>query len=107
MKCVVKLTETAKEDLRNIAYYIAEQSKDKKLATDFVKELREKCKILESFPEIGAVPRDRILISNGYRFLAHKEYLIFYSYNNEENSVCVLAVFNSKRDYMKVIKKFI
>ncbi len=46
MKCVVKLTETAKEDLRNIAYYIAEQSKGKKLATDFVKELRENAKYL-------------------------------------------------------------
>ena len=38
----VILTETAKRDLREIAFYIAEQSKDKEIARQFVNELREK-----------------------------------------------------------------
>ena len=46
MSFKIKFTDTAKEDLRNIAIYIAEQSKDKKIAIDFVNELREKTKIL-------------------------------------------------------------
>ena len=38
----VILTETAKQDLREIAFYIAEQSKDKEIARQFVNELRKK-----------------------------------------------------------------
>ncbi len=107
MNCQVKFTATAKEDLRGIAYYIAEQSKDKEIAACFVKQLQEKCKILEEFPESGAIPKDRVMMSAGYRFLVHKEYLIFYNYEKAENTAYILAVFNAKRDYMRVMKKFL
>lgn len=107
MSCSVKLTLTAKEDLRGIAFYIAEQSKDKAIAANFVRELSEKCKVLEEFSESGSVPKDRILMSAGYRFLTYKDYLIFYKYEKEENTAYILAVFNAKRDYMRVMKKFL
>jgi toxin ParE1/3/4 len=107
MNCRVELTTTAKEDLRNIAYYIAEQSQDKEIAIRFIKQLQEKCKILEDFPESGAIPKDRVMMSAGYRFLVHKEYLIFYNYEKAENTAYILAVFNAKRDYMRVMKKFL
>ena len=107
MSCRVKLTATAKEDLRSIALYIAEQAKDNGVATRFVSEFMEKCKILEQFPESGAIPKDRVMMSAGYRFLVHKEYLFFYSYDKTENTVYILAVFHSKRDYMRVMKKFL
>ena len=107
MNCQVKFTATAKEDLRGIAYYIAEQSKDKEIAARFVKQLQEKCKILEEFPESGAIPKDRVMMSAGYRFLVHQEYLIFYNYEKAENTAYILAVFNAKRDYMRVMKRFL
>ena len=107
MNCRVELTTTAKEDLRNIAYYIAEQSLDKEIAIHFIKQLQEKCKILEDFPESGAIPKDRVMMSAGYRFLVHKDYLIFYNYEKAENTAYILAVFNAKRDYMRVMKKFL
>lgn len=107
MNCQVKFTATAKDDLRGIAYYIAEQSKDKEIAARFVKQLQEKCKILEEFPESGAIPKDRVMMSAGYRFLVHKDYLIFYNYEKAENTAYILAVFNAKRDYMRVMKKFL
>ena len=72
MNCRILVTDTAKTDLRDIAVYIADLSKDKNLAIRFVKELQEKTKILEQFPENGATPRDRVLKSNGYRFLVTK-----------------------------------
>lgn len=106
MSCSVKLTATAKEDLRNIALYIADQSKDKAVAANFVKEISDKCRILEEFPESGSIPKDRIMLSAGYRFLTHKDYLVFYKYERKENTAYVLAVFNAKRDYMRVMKKF-
>ena len=49
MSYTIRFTDTAKDDLKNIAVYIAEQSKDKSIAVNFVNELREKTKILASF----------------------------------------------------------
>ena len=41
MKCQGIFTDTAKSDLREIAIYLAEQSKDKQFAIRFVKELQK------------------------------------------------------------------
>ena len=46
----VVLTETAKQDLREIAFYLADQAKDKEIARRFVGELRGKCARLADFP---------------------------------------------------------
>ena len=107
MNSQVVITDTARSDLRDIALYLADLSKDKNIAIRFVKELQEKTKILELFPESGAIPRDRVLKSNGYRFLSHKDYLLFYQYDKETNIVYVMAIFNGKRDYMRVMKKYL
>ena len=107
MSFKVKFADTSKEDLRNIAIYIAERSKDKKIAIDFVNELREKTKILETFPECGANPDDRIMKSSDYRYLVHKEYLIFYIFSPKDNTSYILSIFNSKRDYSRLMRKFI
>ena len=107
MNCQIVFTDTAKSDLHDIAFYLADLSKDKNLAIRFVKELQERAKVLEQFPEIGSIPKDRVLKSQGYRFLVHKDYLLFYLYEKAENKVYILAVFNGKRDYMRVMKKFL
>ena len=59
----VILTETAKQDLREIAFYIAEQSKDNEIARQFVNELREKCSHLGEFTQAGAFHKDHVLRS--------------------------------------------
>lgn len=107
MSCKVIFTDTAKSDLLEIARSIAELSKDKALAVRFVRELQEETKRLEQFPESGAVPRDRVLKSSGYRFLVHGDYLLFYLYKKEENAAYVMAVFHGKRDYFRVMKDFL
>lgn len=103
----VILTETAKQDLREIAFHIAEQSKDKEIARQFVNELREKCSRLGEFPQAGALPKDHVLRSLEYRFISHKEYLIFYSVDEKEQAVNVLAIFNAKKDYLRVMNRLI
>lgn len=106
MKYKLFFTDTAREDLREIAFHIAEISKDKELAKRFVRELRDNCKVLETFPEGGALPRDRVLKSAGYRFLVYKDYLSFYMIDKENALVHVMAVFNGKKDYIRVMRKF-
>ena len=107
MNCIVIFTDTAKADLRQIAISLAELTKDKNLSLRFIKELQEKTRTLEQFPESGAFPRDRVLKSHGYRFIAHGDYLLFYLYEKEDNKIYIMAIFNGKQDYMRVMKKFL
>lgn len=107
MNCQIVFTDTAKSDLRNIASYIADVSKDKNIAIRFVKELQKETEILKQFPESGAIPKDTVLKSNGYRFLVYKEYLLFYLYKKQDNKIYVMAIFNGKRDYIRVMRKLL
>lgn len=103
----VIFTDTAKQDLRDIALWIADKSKDIETARHFVNELRENCKRLNQFPSTGALPRDRILKSLGYRFIPYKEYLVFYLTDEKSKTVTVMAIFNARQDYMRVMRRFI
>lgn len=107
MKYSIEFTDTAKSDIRDIAFYIAEESKNKEIAKKFINELAGTCLRLEAFPLSGALPKDRTLKALGYRFLIHKEYLIFYSVNASHKKVYINAVFNAKKDYTRVLKKLI
>lgn len=107
MSYTVIFTDTARQDLRDIALWIADQSKDLETARHFVNELRENCKRLNKFPSTGVLPRDHILKSLGYRFIPYKDYLIFYLTDDENKSVTVMAIFNARQDYMRIMKRFI
>ena len=101
----VIMTDTARNDLREIALGIHEQSGDSDTAVRFVTELRDKCEILKSQPESGAAPRDYILKAMGYRFLVHKHYLVFYLTDPSEHTVYIHAFFNEKLDYFRFMRK--
>lgn len=107
MSYQVRITETAKQDLHEIAFYIAERSMENDIAKRFVMELRDQCLRLTDFPQSGAIPKDRILRSFDFRYIVYKDYLIFYSIDEAQKTVNVLAIFNSKKDYLRVMRKFI
>lgn len=100
----VILTDTGKQDLRDIAAYIARQAQDREIGKRFAIELRERCKRLNSFPQIGALPKDHVLRALGYRFVPYREYLIFYEINEDAKTVSVFAIFNSKKDYWRMLR---
>lgn len=107
MSYTVKITDTAKNDLREIAFYIADSAKNVDVALKFVGELQERCGQLVDFPNSGAFPKDHILKSSGYRFLTHKEYLICYTVDEDNETVYVSAFFNAKKDYLRVLNKLV
>ena len=97
----VIMTDTAKNDLWEIAFSIYQEAGDAETAARFVLELREKCSMLEEFPERGANPKDHILKAQGYRYLVHKHYLIFYLTDSAEKKVFIQAFFHEKLDYFR------
>ena len=105
MSWQVTMTDTGKNDLREIALWIYEQSGEPDTAVSFVTALMDKCRILESQPESGAVPKDYVLKSLGYRYLIYKHYLVFYLTDISEKRVYIHAFFNEKLDYFRYMRK--
>ena len=101
----VIMTDTAKNDLREIALGIYELSGDSDTAVRLVTELQDKCAVLKSQPESGTIPRDYVLKAMGYRFLVHKHYLVFYLTDPSEHNVYIHAFFNEKLDYFRYMRK--
>ena len=101
----VIMTDTAKNDLREIALGIYEISGSLDTAVGFVTELEEQCKILSTLPETGALPKDYVLKALGYRYLVHKHYLVFYIIDSVEQKVIIHAFFNEKLDYFRYMRK--
>ena len=83
----VLMTDTARQDLREIALNIYEQSGDLNAAISFVTELQEQCLALQAFPERGAIPKDYVLKALGYRYLVFRHYLTFYLIDPSEHKV--------------------
>lgn len=104
MRCNVLMTETAIADFKKIALDILDVSKDAETAAKFVGELKAEVGRLADFPQAGALPDDRNLVCQGYRFLVHKDYLIFYTFEEGSGTVYVKAAFNAKRDYKRVLR---
>lgn len=107
MKYIVEYTDTAKNDLRKIVLYIAEETKNIDIALKFINEIESTIDILKDFPQSGALPKDRILLSFDYRYLIHGNYLIFYKVAENNSIVFIEAIFNAKQDYMRIMKKYI
>ncbi len=100
------LTNTAIQDINKIAHQIAIRSKSIETAKKFAYELKDKCNTLADFPNRGSFPRDYMLKSIGYRFISHKDYLIFYLVDEKNTTVHIVAVFNAKQDYFHMMKPF-
>ena len=107
MKFTINITDTAKGHLRDVATYIAEQSRNKEMAKKFIEELVAVCFKLEEMPGKGANPIDRVLLAMGYKFLVYKEYLIFYTTDMTERRVYIQAIFNGKRDYPRFLRNML
>lgn len=63
MSYQVRITETAKQDLREIAFYIAGHSMDNDIAKRFIMELRDQCNRLMDFPQGGALAKTAFCVA--------------------------------------------
>lgn len=96
-------TQRAKDQLIEIALYIAEESGDVDTALRVVDKLEEAMRKLTEMPNRGALPRDATLRKQGHRVVVCEPYLIFYRCDDEAKTVIVTAVLHSRRDYVNLI----
>ena len=103
MKYKIIRTDTADEQLRNIIFYIANDSGDVDLALNYLSKLESGIKRLEDFPNSGSRPKYITLRRQGYRVLIVEKHLVFYKVNELEKMVIIYAVVDSRREYRNLL----
>lgn len=100
----INITDTAQADLNNAALYIVNTLKNKTAALRLLDTAEDEMSSLADLPERNPLVRDALLAANGIRMQAVKKYLAFYVVRSETNSVTVLRILHSRRDWVSILK---
>ncbi len=103
MKHKILRTDKAEEQLREIIFYIADDSGDINIALGYLDKIETAINRLQEFPESESVPRYSILKKQGYRVLIVERHLIFYKINETDKLVIIYAIVDGRREYRNLI----
>ncbi len=103
MKHKILRTDKAEEQLREIIFYIADDSGDINIALEYLDKIETAINRLQEFPESGSVPRYSILKKQGFRVLIVERHLIFYKINETDKLVIIYAIVDGRREYRNLI----
>ena len=100
MEYQIVRTDKADEQLREIIFYIADDSGSVEIALEYLEKSIIK---LSTFPYSGSIPRYSILRKQGYRVLIVERHLVFYKVNEENRTVIIYAIVDGRREYRNLI----
>lgn len=103
MKYKIIRTDKADEQLREIIFYIAEDSGNVDIALNYLDKIEKTINSLEDFPMSGSVPRYSILKKQGYRVLIVERHLVFYKVDDDKRIVTIYAIVDGRREYRNLI----
>lgn len=96
-------TEKADSQLRDLIFYIADDSGSVDIALNYLARIEKAMNRLSDFPESGSIPRYAILRKQGYRVLIVEKHLAFYKVDKENKLVTIYAVVDSRQEYRNLI----
>ena len=97
MKYNIIRTDKADEQLREIIFYIADDSGSIDIALDYLDKIEKAISSLEE------LPRYSILKKQGFRVLVVEKHLIFYKVYEDKKEVVIYAVVDGRREYRNLI----
>lgn len=103
MKYHIVRTDKADEQLRDIIFYIADDSGSIDIALNYLNKIEKAIKRLEDFPLSGSIPRYSILRKQGYRVLVVERHLVFYKVNSNESLVIIYAILDGRQEYINLL----
>jgi len=96
-------TDKAEEQLREIIFYIADDSGNVEIALEYLEKIETAINRLQEFPESGSIPRYSILKKQGYRVVIVERHLVFYKINEVDKLVIIYAILDGRREYRNLI----
>lgn len=103
MKYQVIRTDKFEEQLREIIFYIADDSGDIDIALGYLDKIENTIMCLEDFPLSGSLPRYSVLRKQGYRVLIVERHLVFYKIDQLKQTVILYAIVDGRREYKNLI----
>ncbi|MCL1819028.1 MAG: type II toxin-antitoxin system RelE/ParE family toxin [Oscillospiraceae bacterium] len=99
----VKVTNSADNDLNDIAQYISSELNAPQTALKMTRAIREAISKLEKTALLRPLVRDKRLAALGYRPLVIKNYIAFYVVNEKEKLVAVDRIIYGRRDWQNIL----
>ena len=103
MQYEIVRTDKADEQLREVIFYIADDSDSVDIALNYLEKIETAINKLKDFPLSGSIPRYSTLRKQGYRVLIVERHLVFYKVSEEAKKVTVYAVVDGRREYLNLI----
>ncbi len=103
MKYKILRTDKAEEQLREIVFYIADDTGSVDIALEYLDRIEAAINRLDEFPHSGSIPRYSILKKQGYRVVIADRHLVFYKVNEDDQTVIIYAIVDGRREYRNLI----
>lgn len=103
MKYDIIRTDTADRQLRDLLFYIAEDSGDADIALAYLDKIQHSIELLAEQPYYGVKAKHTSLRRMGFRMIIIENHLIFYKIRERDYTVIVYAIVDARRDYANLI----
>jgi toxin ParE1/3/4 len=103
MKYRILRTDKAEEQLREIIFYIADDSGSVEIALEYLDRIEAAINQLREFPQSGSIPRYSILKKQGYRVVIAERHLVFYKINEADKLIIIYAIVDGRREYRNLL----
>jgi len=105
MSYQIHITRAAEHDLSEAADYIDFVLKNPDAADRLLDLAAESIGSLADNPEMNAIVDDPVLRSWGIRFAVIRNYLAFYTVDEEAGIICIVRFLYGKRDWRSILKQ--
>lgn len=105
MKMNIVYTVQAQQDLKEIYEYIAYSLLAPDTARGLYQRIIQGARSLETMPERNPLYREEPWHSQGVRFLAVKNYLLFYTVGKDTNTVFIARILYGGRDISRQLEE--
>lgn len=105
IRYVIEITLYASQNLKNIAHYYYDVLQDNKLAESVVGSIADKIDSLQTMPLRHQVWDEGIHTSFVLRRMYIRNYFIYYTVNEEESKVFIIAIISKARDQSNALNE--
>ena len=98
------ITDAAELDILSTVKYIADALKAPVAANNLLDEIERYEEILEKTPGIFPFVRDDYLAEKGLKFVTVKNYIMFYTVNEDKKTVNMIRFLHGRRDWKNIIE---
>ena len=99
----VNITDTAKQDIRDVGRHIADELQEPAIALRTINAILDAIDTLDQMPDRISFVKDKRLAAQGIRPLYVKNYTIFFSIEKSPDIVSIIRVLYSHRDWASIL----